>query len=274
MFNRLKIMNIKKNIKKACVLFQNHFSKINEEPVFILGNHKSGTTAIAALLAEATNYSVTLDLTRAIPDSALQLRLIYGLQCFNNFLDEYRLEFSRAIIKEPVLTIFYNELREFFPKAKFVYIVRDPRDNIRSILNRLLIPGNLKNIDIFSYPEIQKTLVWSLAFDTSWLGIPSSGYIDALSKKWNIFCDAYEEDHILIKYEDFKNDKEDRIHNLAESLNIKVVKSIADKVDVQYQRKGNNISTWEEFYGKDNLALIERNCMEYMKKFNYSPTVI
>ena len=35
-------------------------------PIFLLGNQKSGTTAIAALLAEATDLSVTLDFTRAI----------------------------------------------------------------------------------------------------------------------------------------------------------------------------------------------------------------
>ena len=36
------------------------------EPVFILGVQKSGTTAIAALLADATGLPATLDITRAI----------------------------------------------------------------------------------------------------------------------------------------------------------------------------------------------------------------
>ncbi|GLR65069.1 sulfotransferase [Marinospirillum insulare] len=38
-------------------------------PTFILGNQKSGTTAIAALLAQATDSSVALDNVKAILDS-------------------------------------------------------------------------------------------------------------------------------------------------------------------------------------------------------------
>ena len=254
------------------ISLKNFFQKIEDNPIFILGHQKSGTTVIAALLSKSTQISPTLDITRAIHDTSLQLKIKYGLMSFDSFVNKYKYEFSKKIIKEPYLTLLYNELSAKFVNAKFVHIVRDPRDNIRSILNRLNIPGNLSKIDIFSYPEIQKNPTWSLAFDTSWLGQISFGYIDALSKRWNIFCDNYDPtNQILIRYEDFKNDKENVIYKLAETMNIPVVNSIKNDVNKQYQPKGDNSRSWQEFYGEDNLKHIEKVCFEYMKKFDYDP---
>lgn len=253
----------------------NHFSSIEPNPVFILGNHKSGTTAIAALLAEATQFPVTLDLKRAIHDEALQLRLKYGLQSFQSFLKDYRIEFSRKIIKEPILTIFSKELLNHFPDARFVYIVRDPRDNIRSILNRLRIPGNKREINIYNYTEIKKTIVWALAFNTSWLHQISTGYIDALSQKWNIFCDYFDvERHCLVRYEDFKEDKEKTIYELAKRLQLEPRCSIVDKVEIQYQTKGSGEVNWIDFFGESNLIHIERVCRNRMQKFGYPSTML
>ncbi|MCF8096170.1 MAG: sulfotransferase [Desulfobacteraceae bacterium] len=267
-------MKVKKrinNIKAVCV---NWLAKVEREPIFILGNHKSGTTAIAALLSQAANLPVTLDLTRAIPDAALQLRLKYGLQSFDSFIKSYQLEFSRKIIKEPILTAFSKELKQYFPSAQFVYIVRDPRDNIRSILNRLKIPGNLNAIDVFAFKEVQNTKVWSLAFDTSWLGEIPNGYIDSLSRKWNIFTEYYKRDsHILVRYEDFKNNKENTIYTLAEKLGLPRFNSITDKVNVQYQPKGCNKLSWIDFFGEENLLHIENTCMHKMRYFGYNPSL-
>lgn len=252
--------------------FHKYFSETITEPIFVLGHQKSGTTAVAALLSKATLAPTTLDLTRAISDPATQLKLRYKLLSFDDFIKKYTYEFSKKIVKEPFLTFFYKDLLRIFPDAIFLHIVRDPRDNIRSILNRLNIPGNRSDINPFSYSEIKKTPVWSLAFDSSWMGEPSNSYIDAMSKRWNIFCDNYDpKNQILIRYEDFKNDKEKVIYKLAETLNLPVVESIKNDVNKQFQPKGDNSLSWNEFYGEKNLKHIEQICSKYMERFDYIP---
>jgi len=254
----------------AARFIRNGLSTVEKRPIFVLGNQKSGTTVIAALLAEATQLPVTLDLNGLIADPGLQLRLKDGRETFEAFVDEYRYEFSRKIIKEPVLTLFHRELAETFPSAKFVFIVRDPRDNIRSILNRLRIPGDKSSEEATSFAEVRRNPVWALVLDTNWLNVPSGSYIDALAKRWNICSSCYDEERmVLIRYEDFKRNKENCIYRLAEQVEADVRKTIADKVDVQYQFKGNNDLPWRKYFGEQNLRHIEKTCAFYMNRFDY-----
>ncbi|MAB94629.1 MAG: hypothetical protein CMC98_00830, partial [Flavobacteriales bacterium] len=106
-------------------------SVLKKEPVFILGNQKSGTTIIANLIAQATKKSLTSDFKSAIKNSSLQLELDFNLLSFNDFVQRYRYEFSKDLIKEPFLSYYVPQLFETFPKAKFILIVRNPFQNIR-----------------------------------------------------------------------------------------------------------------------------------------------
>ena len=114
-------------------------------PIIVLGHQKTGTSVIAALLGEATGKSVTIDMFH----HNNKIRPFFREDIFNkklslrDFIQANALYFSTDIIKEPDLTFHYEALLNYFPKAKFVFVIRDPRDNIRSILNRLKISGNL-----------------------------------------------------------------------------------------------------------------------------------
>ena len=46
---------------------------------------------------------------------------------------------------------------------------------------------------------------------------------------------------------------------------------ISDKVDRQYQRRGDRNVSWPDFFGPDNLARIERICGDRMQRFGYLP---
>ena len=59
-----------------------------------------------------------------------------------DFINKNKVEFSSEIIKEPHLSIFYDELKIEYPNSKFVMVIRNPFDNIRSILDRLNVEGN------------------------------------------------------------------------------------------------------------------------------------
>ena len=167
------------------------FSTVNTNPLFILGNQKSGTTVIANLLSQATAKSLTSDFQSAISSKTLQLELDFHLLRFSDFIQDYKYEFSKEKIKEPFLSYYIDELINEFPKTKFVLIIRNPFQDIRSILNRLSVPGNLEEINFDNYNEIIKTPVWKLAMQSKMLGIDSCHYIEAMANRWNYIVNSY-----------------------------------------------------------------------------------
>ncbi|RME38856.1 MAG: hypothetical protein D6788_06610, partial [Planctomycetota bacterium] len=129
-----------KRMREAPYVVRRRFARPHPAPVIVLGNQKSGTTVIAALLAESAGCAVTLDIFFRFRRPVLA-RLLTGRDSLDRFIRRHPYWFSHPIIKEPSLTFFHDDLRRLFPSARFVFIVRDPRDNIRSILNRLRLPG-------------------------------------------------------------------------------------------------------------------------------------
>ncbi|MBW4933796.1 sulfotransferase family protein [Marinobacter sp. F4206] len=242
------------------------------EPVFILGVQKSGTTAIAALLAEATGLPATLDITRAINRPGAKILRRYGVEGFDDFIYRYRKEFSRKIVKEPGLTFDYECLRTYFPKARFVMIMREPKDNIRSILNRLKVPGNLKELDPEEWPELKRSPAWRINLDSSWLGHWPESYVDSLAYRWRLSAETYfsqPEAFILIRYEDFLADKKGIVEGLAQNLGFGIASDVAGKVDNQYQSKGKRVMDYEEYYG-GNIACIRQQCGDFSERLGYS----
>jgi len=271
-FTKLKMVIVIALKKIRSVHKQYVLKKLREsEPVFILGVQKSGTTAIAALLAEATNLPATLDITRAINRPGAKLLRRYGVEGFDDFVYRYRREFFRKIVKEPGLTFDYEDLKVFFPKARFVMIMREPKDNVRSILNRLKVPGNLKWLEPEEWPELKKSPAWRINFDSSWLGHWPESYVDSLAYRWRLSAEIYfskPDEFILIKYEDFLSDKKGVVEGLARELGFDVVSDISGKVDNQYQRKGARVADYDAYFG-ENIACISKQCDDFAARLGY-----
>jgi hypothetical protein len=240
-------------------------ARVNPAPVFVLGNQKSGTTAIAALVAEAAGVSVTLDIPATHgPPSGKPRKEEASL---SELVSKNKLDFSREIVKEPNLTFLYHQLVERFPASKVVFVVRDPRANARSILNRVSLPGDL--------PRLTRAQVEGV--DPRWRP-KSKGkgehYVEMIAARWNLAADTYlenAENMTLIRYEDFCKDKTGEIARLARRVGLEPVNDIFDKVDRQYQRRGDRDVSWPDFFGRDNLARIERICGDRMQRFGYVP---
>ena len=271
-FTKLKMVIVIALKKIRSVHKQYVLKKLREsEPVFILGVQKSGTTAIAALLAEATNLPATLDITRAINRPGAKLLRRYGVEGFDDFVYRYRREFFRKIVKEPGLTFDYEDLKVFFPKARFVMIMREPKDNVRSILNRLKVPGNLKWLEPEEWPELKKSPAWRINLDSSWLGHWPESYVDSLAYRWRLSAEIYfskPDEFILIKYEDFLSDKKGVVEGLARELGFDVVSDISGKVDNQYQRKGARVADYDAYFG-ENIACISKQCDDFAARLGY-----
>jgi hypothetical protein len=245
-------------LDRAVIALKNKYSNINKQPVFILGNDKSGTTVIAATLAHATGNSIVLD----IPPiwNPTQLEIHNSIQNYNRFIDKNRYYFSKDIIKEPVLTFEYEVLKSIFPKAKFVLIIRNPFENIRSILNRLQIPGNISGLEhtqVDFNTRFWKS--WETVLTADWMGHKNDNFIGSMAYRWNWIIDMYHtyiDDITLVKYEDFKADSEEFINKLCAELEVEVVHDFKKISKTQFQPKGKRVQI-EEFFNKENYALID-----------------
>lgn len=243
-----------------------------ESPVIVLGNQKTGSTAIAALLSQASGKSVTLDVVRSIPDVTWQLGIKYDVQYFRDYAWKYRQDFYSEIIKEPSFTFFYAELSEIFPNAKFVFIQRNPFQNIRSILDRLKIPGNLDSINFDEHEELNKGPIWRLVLDSHWLGFECNNYIEGLAYRWNLAAQIYLDNadkFNLVRYEDFLVDKKGTVDELCKSFGLPVVENVGNSVDKQHQSKGQSNVDLKAFFGERNYSIIESICYKNGKRLGY-----
>lgn len=255
-------LKAKKYLRSLLELRHHLFRKPNRDAIWIFGFQKSGTSAIAGLLAHMTEKTVTID-TR-------YLWMPFGMAIHSGKIDlarhvkKYSLPFSRDIIKEPAATYLIDKIGGYFKLEKYVFIVRNPFDNIRSILNRLEIPGNLETIDL---KKVNRNWHWMFREGKG------EDYIRDLATRW---LEANDQDiHmrskrcLLIKYEDFRKNKSGSIESLATQLGLPVKRSIEEVKDHQFQPKGKPVESLTDFYGKRNLEIIREVCGARMKELGY-----
>lgn len=179
-------------------------------------------------------------------------------------IEKHAKPFSKDIVKEPNSTFFIAKLKHSFKLEKYVFIIRNPFDNIRSILNRLEIPGDGRTLDVENLPW-----VWQHLFKKT----GGKDYVSVLAERWAKANGQHEiidnPACTLIRYEDFLRDKEKSIEKLALELGLTPKNPIGHLVNVQYQPKGDRKVEPHLFFGKDNYEKIGDICGKLMKKFGY-----
>jgi hypothetical protein len=219
------------------------YKQINPSPIFILGMPKSGTTAIADLIGKAINKSVMLDSDLFWYPYNIKL-LNKEIEISDIFKRNPKL-LKYKILKEPNFTLNFEGLKKEFPKAKFVFILREMEDNLRSIMDRINVKGNLDEINLDSIPK-----AWRILFEN--MNSDREHYIDQLVDMWNKYNSIYlknSSDFILCKYEDFKKNKIEEIQRIANELGYKRINDISNFLNIQHQKKGNSDICIKEFYG-------------------------
>jgi hypothetical protein len=248
---------------------RNARATLHPRPIFVLGNQKSGTSAIAGLLARACGLSVSLDMLMET-DRPLFQRVPSGELSFDRYVRLNRWEFSHAVVKEPNLTLLYPWLAKAFPDSPVVFVLRDPRDNIRSLLNGLEIPGDLPALEARHRGRVNAA--WALVLDGRWIGIEGEHYIDQLARRWvrsaRILQDHRDLMH-LSRYEDFVAGKKAEIERLARALEQPLVADVSALVDRPFQPPGDRSAPWRDFFGSQNLERIESICGAEMRALDY-----
>lgn len=242
----------------------------DHNPVFILGHQKAGTSAIAGLLGQYTGLPVTIDLKQEIRDLLIP-RIVEGTATLDRLIDRNRDAFAVPIVKHPNLTLIYPLVQQRFPKSKFVFVVRDPRDNFRSIFDRLGLSGSQSEISEDQWNALPRP--WRLILGEGQDGWDRSRHLDALSQRWTDMVSTYEsaaDSMILVRYEDFAASKEATITDLASQLGLRGGADLGESVDRPFQRQGANRHIhYSEFFSADNLSRIEEGCTPEMQRLGY-----
>ncbi|MCH2181435.1 MAG: sulfotransferase [Mariniblastus sp.] len=247
---------------------------VHRSPVFVLGNQKSGTTAIAALLAQATGQQATLDFFYRREPREVE-RYHQGSLTLKEICTRNKLEFSRKIIKDPDLTFFASDLVAEFPEAKFLFVLRDPYQNIRSILNRWSLPGTLDQLS----PEIRRQLEasrsWQIVFDGATPATAGPNPVATLANRWEMAVQAFRQIEArccLVRYEDFCAQKERCIAELASQLGLPVRHDIQRQLDHPFQPRGaDSGQSPAQFFSPANLEQITKRCWPTAADFHYRP---
>jgi len=262
--------------KNVCTLRDRiyaHAVKIEPAPIIVLGNQKAGTSAITALLGQATRQTYIIDILHRIQTPELRENLLNGKSELRKVILSNKHFFSKKIIKDPNLTFLYKDLINIFALPQFIFIVRDPRDNIRSILNRLRTPGDLNSLPpSFTNNWSDNLYGWKMILEGKYPRVSGRNYIEFLAERWNLATSTYlqnADSMVLVRYEDFLMDKENTIYNLARKVRLKPYSDISASVDTQFQPCGNTNISWLDFFGNKNLSCIESICKRNMKILGY-----
>lgn len=244
---------------------------IKDNPIFILGNQKAGTSVITALLGEAIGLSYTIDIFCLY--QGLEEALLRGDVSFEDVIERGRYYFSKDIIKDPSFTFFYDEISTYFPSSKRVFVLRDPRQNIRSILNRLQLPGDMDDLSPSQWEMLKQNFPsWYLVLDGSLAGHKGKTYIETLALRCGKALQLYsqhKEDIIPIYYEKFNQDKIGAIQALSRQLGFDIKHPIELLKDKQFQPRGDKDISMDSFFGASNLERIETICGESMLAVGY-----
>lgn len=269
-------MSFRRTVRFGLFQLLSKFMRPKDNPILIFGNQKSGTSAICALLSQATGQSATLDIVRAIPNGkSLQYDLKHDDLTMRDVIQLYAYEFSKPIVKEPFLTLFYDDVVREFPNTRKVFVIRNPFDNIRSILNLYSLDGTMDDWSMLQEKPDNMSESGELIVDSDWITDQiSSNPIESMAHRWCYCAEKYlnnKDDEMLhlVKYEDFVLNKKGYIETLSCKLSLEPVNDISGVVDVQYQPKGCHSLDLKRFFGEKNFQRIDQITKDIRGQLGY-----
>lgn len=231
-------------------------------PVFVLGNQKSGTTAIAQLLSLATNKTYSHDMLYRHRFNSSQ---VLQPDCtIRAFVEALPLEFYNDIIKEPNFSFLLPSILREFPNSKVLFIVRNPISNVRSIFDRLGISGNYEGSDPCAVKNLHEENVWLSALKAH---LPQSddlpcSFVASMSLRWLELAKMaydYRKYVLIVRYEDFLSDKPGVIKHLCEFAGLDVTSDTQPYYGKQFQPRGKSQHDSASFFSYQNLCVIRRS---------------
>ncbi|NMH59060.1 sulfotransferase domain-containing protein [Alteromonas ponticola] len=243
--------------------------KIDQTLVVVSGMPKSGTTAILKLLGAAMQTTTCNDPFFQLDKREVVFReqLFEGRITLTDLVGDYPALFSGTILKDPNFPLLLPQVQATFNSAQIVNLVRNPFDNIRSILDRLDLDGSGDDQQILD-KNIQGT--WYNVLMGKSPEVAGHNCVERLANRWVQSVNSIAEDALVVRYEDFRAQKKLCIEKLVVDLGFEVKSDISTIVDQQFQPKGkkkNMAAT--DFFTASALESIDEITRNFRSKFNY-----
>ena len=188
-----------------------------------------------------------------------------------NLLKVYVLNFSKNNNKNKVLTketsieIYATEIKKWFKKAKFIHLIRDPRDNYASL------KSGIKNY-YSKFNDDENSSLFSL-IQRSFLGLKISKINQSIIGP---------KDYLIIKYEDLVKRKYETLKKICNFLEIKFSNKLIKPTVLGKTTHGNNfnklnmskisninVNKWKKRINIDEAKIIEFYLENEFTKFKY-----
>jgi len=167
--------------------------------------------------------------------------------------------------KNPAYSLYVEKIREIFPEAKFIHIIRDYRDHIVSMMRvdyEAHIVSSLAYRWKYYNRQIEKTKV---AHPDIFYTLKYENFVANTSHYLQEICGflgiPYEEK--MLAYRDKKNDF---YENYPKEVFIKYHKSIFDQID------SSKSGTWESKLTEKQIRIAEAVSGDYAERFGYKKT--
>lgn len=234
-------------------------------PIFILGTQRSGTTLLTRILSAHPEIFIQNEL----PLDSIFKQTLDSNQIINNIEKHFILRYQENItdyllarknkywgLKDPQLTEHISSLELFLPNSKFIIIVRDPRGVVNSYI------------------------------DNKW-GLGTNAYSGAL--RWDKevkvqidFCEKYPENTLLLRFEDLIDDLANSLKKVCRHLKIEFQSEMLSYYTKKFEftaNKQNQNTTkapdaslknkWKTKLNHCEINNIEYICQDTIKKLDY-----
>lgn len=281
--------------------YANHTDNLSCEPFFILGSGRNGSTLLASTLNQYQNIHIPPE-QFVLPYAIMKFRLFnfFPWKRLTKIIwKDYKKEgnttnwkfYNQGDLKEstslkgildkvytasankkfkiwgdktPQNTYFMKHIFPVYPNAKYVFIVRDGRDVVNSLVK--MMRANKKYQSFTEHQLLQRaTELWNKSINV----------YDWLQEKGAHL--------LLVKYEDFTSNPDKTIKELASFLNVELgnlqeaekvdsmgVKNMSHHQNLSKPISTNSIGKWKKELPQEYLSLIQSLIEENLKKFNYS----
>ena len=189
-----------------------------KDPVFLIGFPRSGTTLLDTILRTHKSIQVIEEkslvdelinhLNKSTGGEFLKLNLIEKnlIKELRSFYFERRKDFvsyenKTIVVDKMPLNIFYiPELKKIFPNSKFIFAMRNPCDVVLSCFMQPFQPNEAMN-NFFNLEDTAK-------------------FYDLVMKLWKKYCDTFNLNLNILKYEDVVNNFDYTLKNLLKFLEV------------------------------------------------------
>ena len=278
------------------LFFANYHSKIKSPPFFILGSGRNGSTLLSSILNAHPELFIPSE-QFILPYTIMRRYLYFFLpvsrfvrsirnmilvhkkttnwnvdlseyshsnknisENFDKIYQIYAKQRNKTITfwgdKTPLNTNFIKFIYPEFKTAKYIFLIRDPRDTILSYQKFKGHNSSKVNFAIWKWNDSIKTFHY-------------------LREKTNV---------LLVKYENLVSDPDSEIKRITRFIGVSIINNLhlskltASDMSVGKMKHHQNLNKpisnksvgkWKEELSRDDIILVENECLENLKRFEY-----